>query len=293
VSAGTGDPGHYRLAEHEPDDENLVTLWPERYPRARLEEKRAEYAHNPGAFNRIYLSNSRDDSTAICKQEFVDACLAAARAAGVTALATSYGTKAGEANPTFTGVDLAVSKRDTADMTAFFTFEARPDGTKRILDIEFGRWDALAIAEKAIFKARVFRSALAVENVGAQNYLVDVIREKLSSGRRDSGGREELAQYVSVNAKTTTEGSKANADYGVTSLFYEMARGQWLIPNVEGSMDRRVREFVNACLDYQPAAHTHDVLMASFMARWLASDWGVLGRRGSEGSGSAGSVLIR
>ena len=212
----------------------------------------------------------------------------------MTALATSYGTKAGEANPTFTGVDLAVSKRDTADMTAFFTFEARPDGTKRILDIEFGRWDALAIAEKAIFKARVFRSALAVENVGAQNYLVDVIREKLSSGRSRLR-RARGARPVRVGQRQDHHGGE-QGQRGLRGHEPVLRDGARAVAHPErGGLDgpegQGVRE--QRASTYQPAAHTHDVLMASFIARWLASDWGVLGRRGLEGSGSAGSVLIR
>jgi hypothetical protein len=308
--SASSDPTHFRLADNDPED----TLWPDRYSRERLEEKRRDYVHDPGGFARLYLSATHDDSTAVCKQEFIDACLEMARkhgACGVVGSKTEgfqefYGWRPsgtvpqGEVYMTFTGVDLAVQQKDTADLTCFFTFECnRPDGKFRILDIEYGRWDAMTIARKAIDKAKRFKSALAVENNGAQNYLLDVIRHMLTTPAKGRDGVEirgvmEMDSYVHVEALTTSESSKSSPEYGLETFFYEMARGMWLFPNRDGVMRREVAELCKACKEYTPTTHPNDILMAAHMARRLASRVGGLGKSSAGGGGGGvGNVLMR
>jgi hypothetical protein len=310
----SGNPTHFRLMAHEPDPEHRRTLWPARWPPKRLEDKRAEYVHDPGSFNRLYMSNTKDDSTAHCKQEFVDLCLARARAVGAYGqsgdstkdFAPYYGMQPGttlQRRPgddfmTITGVDLAFKSGSESDYTALFTFECnRPDGLYRILDIEFGHWDTMTIAEKAIGKARRFNSLLGVEDNGGASYMISIIETKLGIPARDPNGQStkvmEMSNYVQVEALTTTETAKAHPEYGVETLFYEMARGLWLIPNRDGLVRHEVQKFVDECTEYTPTAHPGDVLMAAFIARRLASKYGALARPvPGQGSG-LGSIMVR
>jgi hypothetical protein len=304
VRYGAGSGSRCRLAAHEPDPEFRKTLWPLRFPPERLQAKREEYAANPGAFARLYLSDTRDDSTSMCKQEFIDRCLERARNVGWQGWPSKtedflayYGRRppgvadapiAGyERYMTVTGVDLAFTLKDTNDRTAFVTIECnRPDGYFRIIDIEAGRWDTMAVADKAIDKARRFNSVLAVESVGGQAYMVDIIRHKL--GIKDDRGRAEMDKFIHVEPLMTTAAAKANPDYGLGTLFYEMARGMWLIPNRNGVVRREVDELLEACRNYQPSKHTDDIVMAWFMARWLASKWGGLVKPSASGGGDGG-----
>jgi hypothetical protein len=310
----SGDPTHFRLEGNRKGD----TLWPARYSRERLEEKRREFVHDPGGFARLYMSATHDDSTAVCKREFIDLSLAQAREHGdygvhkdspggrTRGFKEFYGWRpsgasvSSESFMTITGVDLAVQQKDTADSTCFFTFECnRPDGLFRILDIESGKWDAMTIARKSIGKARRFKSALAVENNGAQNYLLDVIRDMLSTPARDKAGNVvrgvmEMDDYVAVKALTTSETSKSSPEYGLETFFYEMARGLWLFPNEDGVVNREMADLIQACEEYTPTNHPADVLMAAHMARRLASQWGALGKPiPGSGGGGVGSVLMR
>jgi hypothetical protein len=157
----------------------------------------------------------------------------------------------------------------------------------------------MTIAEKAIQKAWRFNSALAVEDNGGANFMISIIQTKLGMPAVDKEGRKtggmEMQNYVHVEALTTTETAKAHPEYGVEILFYEMARGLWLIPNRKGSVRREVAMFIDDCTEYSPTAHPGDVLMASFVARRLASKWGATAKPGSgaDGGGGVGSVTVR
>jgi hypothetical protein len=67
----------------------------------------------------------------------------------------------------------------------------------------------------------------------------------------------------------------------VESLAAEMAAGKWLIPCQPGSLrpNRVISKWITEMLDYQPGAHTGDLLMSSWIARELARALESRGRR--------------
>jgi len=86
-----------------------------------------------------------------------------------------------------------------------------------------------------------------------------------------------LKENISLPVKTMATTAAKYAQYGVASIFIEMQNGAWLIPNDRfGHVAPMVQEFVDACLNYTPSEHTPDILMASYMARQIAREWGVL-----------------
>lgn len=147
-----------RLVDHGPDPDNVIPLWPEERPMEWIEKVRRE--HLPQRFNQLYRAICRDDGSSMCKQSYVDLCLQKARELGVYYFTSGYDGP----NPTFTGVDLAVSPGEESDDTAFFTFEARPDGMRIILDIEVGKWSGPDIVEKIFDKHNRYKSIIRVEN---------------------------------------------------------------------------------------------------------------------------------
>ena len=255
-----------RLTAHDPDSRNEVSLWPERVP-MRCEGGRA---HNPpsccveklqetflpGRFNQLYRNLCRDNESSMCKQEYVDKCLLAARNAGHYSFTNSYEGQ----NLVCIGVDLAVSPGEEHDDTAFFTFECLPNGQRMILEIEAGQWSGPEIVSKIKDKASRYKgSVVRVESNAAQDYIRQFILEADAS--------------FPIRAHCTGR-AKAHPEHGVPGLFIEMNNGAWLIPNRGGVLLPQVKRFVDACLYYSPSRHTDDVLMACYFAREQAKEFG-------------------
>ena len=250
----------YRLTTHaEPRNEReevsdeTVPLWPERYSWEQIESLRGK--HLPHRFNQLYLCICRADDTARCKADWIDRCKAQGR--GTTLQSEYLG-----GNTTFTGVDLAVGKGASYDATAFFTFEHLPDGKRKIIDVEFGQWDAPTIVAKLIDKAQRYKSIVRVENNAAQDYIRQFARAQNAS--------------IPIRAHATGRG-KAHPEYGVEGLFIELQNAAWIIPcDIHGRCHPAVQQWVDDCLYYQPDAHTGDVLMAAYLAREQAREFGMM-----------------
>lgn len=283
-----------RLTAYDPDPRNEVPLFPARimppewhwtYPEweARFEGVKEEdrlgatieglqARHLPLVFNQLYRCIARDDESSMCKQEYIDTCLKAARSATPPLL--QFVQEYEGSNQTFTGVDLAVSPGEEHDDTAFFTFEVMPSGHRRILEIEVGQWPGPEIVKKIIDKARRYKSVIRVENNAAQDYIRQFT----------------LNADISIPVKAHCTGRvKAHPEHGVPGLFIELSNGAWLIPNNRhGEMHPAVKRFVEACLYYSPARHTDDVLMACYFAREQAREFGLLS--GSDTAGMKQSI---
>jgi hypothetical protein len=273
----SNDPGEtfYRLRSHDPDPSNEVPLWPERYPTAWIEQTRESIERTSGAaeFNRAYMGVCRDDESAMCKVEWVEACKAAARAVGHFNFVREYRGP----NPVVTGVDLAFRQGRSADKTCIFTVECLPtgplpltlstgrrvaQGARRILEIQLGQWDAPEIIRRLIDVEQRYRSIIRVEDNGAQLAIQQMLRSMDAS-------LPVKAHYTGTN--------KASQQYGVQSVFLDMQNVAWIIPNDQaGRVRPEVAAWVEGCLYYSPNAHTHDALMASWMAREQARHLGVL-----------------
>lgn len=269
---GTDRASVLRLAAFDPDPHYQKSIWPAYYTPEVVEEKRAE-SGNPAAFNRMYMNLCRDDSTSLCKQEFVDACLATARRVGAFGFERDF--KGTGTRSSFTGVDLAFGVEDKHDQTAFFTFFPREDGVNIILDIEVGRWDVPTVIDKIIDKAERFNSIVCVESNVGQRAIADAV----------------LMKNRSLPIKSHQTGrEKAHPQDGIPGIFMEMSNGAWAFPNgPTGATTRAVKMLVDACLYYEPTRHVDDVLMAFFLARMQARKWGMMGvSRGDGGAGQGG-----
>lgn len=244
----------YRLAAHDPDPTEDHTLWNLVYPRDRLDQLRADYSAR-GELHRylqLYMCQCRDEDTARCKTEWVEQC----KRPGLTCLSEYRG-----ANPTVTGVDLAVGKTSAHDSTCFFTFECLPNGKRRILDVEVGQWDGPTIVKKLLAKAKAYNSIVRVESNAAQAYVRQFALAQNAS--------------VPVKAHTTTAANKHHVNFGVESMFIELQNGAWEIPcNHFGVPPAGVQKWIAGCLNYQPDEHVDDALIASWLAREQARELG-------------------
>ncbi len=275
-----------RLVAHDPDPRHQTTLWPARMNRRDMGASRRQ-ANDRQAWLRNYMCQAMDDSAAWCKEEDINLCKALARKVGHHAMQGGYDAqyinrivlklaKPGEQSSiggpyqVFIGVDLAFSERDKSDDTAFFTFVPLPSGHRLILDIEIGKWPTTRIMEMVLEKNRQYNNAIVtVENNGAQRTIRDFV----------------LKNNVSAPIKAFTTGkNKANPDYGLPSIFVEVANGAWLIPNDKtGTVHPHVQKWIDGLRQYVPSHHTSDALMAMFFAREQARKFGMLSGGGTGG----------
>lgn len=235
--------GHWRAERFPVLDERGRYTWPERWSPERVEAKRKELG--PLEFARQMLCQARDEETALCKKEWVEAGLVAG--AGRKLLHHLAELPPGSA--TFTGVDLAVQQHASADFTCLFTILAKADGTREVLNIETGRFAGPDIVAKILDHHSRYHSIVWVENNAAQ----DFIRQFAS------------AASVELPIRGITTGrNKAHPEFGIQGIFSELSSGRWIIP---ARGNKEVDAWCNEMLTYDPGEHTGDRLMASWFAR--------------------------
>lgn len=262
----------YRLAAHDEPDyleqvyegelpendvDEVVPLWPEKVDREAIAQLREDFpAHE---FNQSFMCICRDESTAKVKIEWVENCKRLAREREHWGLVHEYR----KGYPTFTGVDLAIGQGRKHDLTAFFTFAVLPDQKRLILDALVGRMAGRSIVDKLIELHKRYDSVIRVENNAAQDFLLQ--------WARDADAMLPLRPH-------TTGKNKADPTHGVESIFIEIEKGLWLIPNDPGGhCVKPLQQWLNECYNYEPPpAHTGDLLMASWFAREQARAQGAL-----------------
>lgn len=223
--------------------------WPERWPLERIEKAKQEMG--PSEFARKMLCQARDDAQAKFKWEYIQSGLR--RGNGKT-LCGGLGTIPAGFR-TITGVDLAVSKADGADLTVLFTIAVRPANEgeiREVLDIQSGRWSGPDIINRIMDAHKRYHSTIIVENNAAQDFIVQFARA--------------AGPGIPIKAFTTGR-NKAHPEFGVEGMATELNNGQWSIPNIDGQVHPEVRAWIDEMLYYDPAAHTGDRLMASWFAR--------------------------
>ena len=266
-----GNPlAEYRLACHPPGE----TLWPARWSREALQERREEL--HPAIYNQLFLNICRDNTTSLCRQEYVNRALKLGRDMGIHRLVPAL--PEGFPHLVFAGVDLAFSKSNAADELAIFVFAVYPDpaqdGKLQIrvpLWIEAGRWGTDELYQRLVRINNAFRPAgIAVESNAAQ----EGVRQLMATANKSL-----------VLKPHRTNATKNSIVLGLPSIFAEMANGAWAIPNAPGGhVDPMLRKFIDQCLYYSPAEHSGDILMAAFFARDLAKKYGALTRKASAGA---------
>jgi hypothetical protein len=260
TTRGSGKHDWYRLRAHDPDPDEISTLWPERRSRENIEVLRRTWL--PHEFARLCMCEPFSDDQMRCQKEWIERCKA--RGAG-TGLTSRYDGNC----PTFTGVDLAIGKKKKNDLTVLFTIAIEEDQSRRVLNIESGRWTGPEIVERILATADAYGSTIAVESNAAQIFIQQFATEK----RKD----------LRIVAHSTQSANKSNQEFGVEGIFAEMQNGAWIIPcEFDGHCDKEVQSWIDECLYYQPQGHSGDRLMGS----WIACEASRKSRRGGHGTSS-------
>lgn len=158
----------------------------------------------------------------------------------------------GWSGATYTGVDLGHRKKAGADITVLFTAAVLPDGRRQVIDIRSGRWKAPEILAEIQDVHRRFGSIIAVENNGAQQFLIDFAHDLDTLPVRE--------HHTGVN--------KHDLQHGVESLGIELSQQRWVLPcsdNMEPNDEMHAA--IKGGLVYDPNEHASDHLMAWWICR--------------------------
>lgn len=220
--------------------------WPERWPMDRIKAKALDLGSVE--FTRQMLCEARDDSDAKFKKVWIEKCLRL----GEGKQMNSVGLKiVPRGYSIYTGVDLAVQKKDSSDLTVFFTIAVDPLGNRHVLSCESGRWAGPEIVNRIIDVHHRFQSIIIVENNAAQDFIIQFARQRSA---------------VPIRPFTTGR-QKAHPEFGIESIGTELENGKWIIPNQKGHCHPEIQAWIDEMLYYDPKAHTGDRLMASWFAR--------------------------
>jgi hypothetical protein len=269
-------PPYLRLKAHGPDPAGKVLLWPEVFGGAKELEK-LRRSKLPSVFQQMYMMVARDVEAALFRSEWIEECKKKAREMDFQKLVLGY---AGQ-NPVFTGVDLGIEIGEHNDDTAFFTFEVLPSGHRRVLDVEFGKYDGAKKVQKVVEKVQRYGSwCVIVESNGGQKLLAEWA----------------LDRDVSLPVKPVQTGAnKSHPERGLPGLALEIFNGAWLLPNDDwGQCDDKLQRALDEAINYVPDKHTGDVLMAWWLAFEGARQWGIgTGAQAVGGSTGLGDYLMR
>lgn len=273
-------------------------LWPELYkdpvsgiefgwPRWRLEELRREM---PGhEFDRQIRCMALSSAMAVFS-ESVDFCLRLGQGIKLQEETASNGkVLVAWRRPEpgwrtiFTGVDLAVDKKDTAGDTAFYT--GAVDGSKKhLLEMRRGKIEGPDILRNmiAVVKRYPMHLGFRVETNAGQRYIQQFVDEP---GLLEAlGATKEEAARVRVYPHTTGK-NKSMEGIGIRAMNVEFEQRRWPIPcDDDMGTCTLVQDWLDGLKTFDPVNHPDDMVVASWLfweqAREVSvgtSDWDKFG----------------
>ena len=161
---------------------------------------------------------------------------------------TSYGTLI-----TSMGVDLAISKKESAANSAIAIWGLNGKRERILLWLDYGRWSPDETKQRIIEAYHNFHPVkIKVETVAFQ----DMMRQELE------------AEDIPVEGFRTTAGRKFNPETGIAHIAMLMEQDKVIIPAAKADKEgfERVRQLLFEMSTYTYDAHAGDVLMASWFA---------------------------
>lgn len=241
-------------------------LWPEIYvdpltgitwgwPKERLEAKRKSMSEME--FGRQFRCQASSSTMAIFKAEPLQ-----------RALNRGKGMRLGRPAPRgamiVSGVDLAISKRESADKTVICTGFLNDNAEKEILDIRAGHWELNEIAKQVIDVVRRYPTHLAflVESNAAQAYLLQALKNvKIMKAL---GATTADLERIRVFPHFTT-GKKYDPLVGIRALEADFEHDRVRLPSDNGSSQGYITDLVTGLRAWDPMAHTSDFVMAYYL----------------------------
>jgi len=213
-------------------------LWPTQWSSQRLEKRYGEIGELE--FSRQMLNQPLVDGMSRFKMIWFERAWDAAAKAGRE---LGRGTST---DPAFTGVDLAVGRKNFHDRTMLATTLLQPDGKRVLASLHGGRWEGHEIVRQIIAEKRAYNSMVMIETNAAQEYMRGWVQDY---GEAASG-------FITTGPK------KLDREFGIESLAVELENGLWLIPRTP-----ETEELAREAVYYDPMSDTGDRLMAWWFSR--------------------------
>jgi hypothetical protein len=238
-----------------------TSIWPSQWPLARIEARKTELG--PLETMIQLMCQAIDDAMARFKRDWLETCKARGEGKDMV-----YALRA---IPMFCkvycGVDLGIGKNRGNAKTVFFVGLIHPNGDRQVLWVEGNRWRATEIMAKAQDLYSRFHCIFVVENVAAQDLLVQIMQGSTEMNLVfDSDGLAHLRKGSTALPiiPFTTGKNKADPTFGVEALSTKFAAGKYIIPSRGGSVHPEIAEWMDGLLSYSPLAHTSDYVMAGW-----------------------------
>jgi hypothetical protein len=180
------------------------------------------------------------------RSEWFDRAFRQAEERGATLVARYDGSER-----TFTGVDLGVGQTSAHDESVLFTIALLPDGSRLVLSVEAGHWQAPELVARVRSTQERYRSRVRVETNAAQAYIAQFL----------------ASQGVMVDSHTTGR-NRHDPIFGIESLAVELEQGRWIVPD-----DIDTRAWARELIGFSPASHPGDRVVASWLAREAAREY--------------------
>ncbi len=265
----------YRWKRYPVADENGNPAFPQEWSAERIRAKEEELGGKDSseAKRQLYCVSRSEESSRV-KAEWLDNALALGEGLELPERIMPEDlarlSKGDVSATTHTGLDIGVGKQRKHAKSVLWTILRFPSGTMRLVGLKAGRWSAREIVTNLLTEQARFSSTVAVESNGAQTFLLQ------NAWEEDRGS--EL--YVLPHH---TGSNKHHPVLGVESVFIDLARGHLELPSVRVprtpddpedvgptklvGATPEIKEFVQDALDYDPSAHTSDIIMAAWFAR--------------------------
>lgn len=233
------------------EDESGQPRWPSRWPASRIAAKRTELGPLEAARQLDCMARS-DESSTFQVESVVAAC-----ERGRHRPLLSHVLNVPPPSFVTIGVDLAVSNRSSADLTAIASVLVHGNGHRELINIDSGRWDAPTIIRRIMAANEAYRPmTIVVESVAAQMYVTQLLRE-----------------WSAIPVKSFITGrNKMSLEWQARALSTEMSNGKWTL---RAPTTPDVNALVREILYYDPRSHCGDRLVSLLLARWGADQAGL------------------
>lgn len=203
------------------------------------------------AARRMLWNETRADGGQWIKWDWIEKCLARGRGL----LKNGQFDLNWGSGPTYSGVDLGASTRGVGARDAIFSLGLMPEGSRRVLEIRSGQWNAPELVQNMSEVDALIRPNWYVENNGIQKKLIQLV--------------ESVTPLV-LN-QHHTGANKHDPHAGVQSMGLEFKKAKWIVPCDEEMLPNdETAAWLDELIHYSPTEHAGDRVMASWIAREAA-----------------------
>lgn len=226
-------------------------LWPQRWPYPKLMDLKTEVGSI--AFNKSYQNEAMSAEDSVFKPQWIEAAKRYGKDRYMQYKLDYSNWDLGKMAIAI-GVDLAISKKETSDNTAFAVIGQTKLGAKIPLWLEQGKFSFGETQKKIIELAgRYNPDIIVVENNGYQEAL-----------------RRDMAENTSLPiVGYSTGGEKYDENIGVQSIAVEFENEKWIFPYTDDEGAEYNREMIDRLSEGMlnfGSGHTADILMATWFA---------------------------